>query len=150
MDAIRHRMLEGLHAAGFTDLIPAHLVVLGYPGPDNRRPSELALQTGMTKQALNYLLGQLEKAGYLIRVEDPDVHRSKLIRLTKRGPAAMRTIRSTVQEVETQLEVELGRRDLEDLRHLLVRLNATSLVTLYRRLSNGGEPARSSSAHPQA
>ncbi len=40
----------------------------------------------MTKQALNYLLGQLEQLGYLTRGTDRNDHRSKRIRLT---PEAM-------------------------------------------------------------
>ena len=49
---IRARMLDGLHARGYTDLIPAHLNVFQYPGPDGARPSELAARIRMTKQAL--------------------------------------------------------------------------------------------------
>ena len=55
-------MLAGLHERGFTDLVAAHLDVFQYPGPENQRPLELATQTRMTKQALNYLLGQLAAA----------------------------------------------------------------------------------------
>jgi len=36
-EIVRERMLEGLHQRGFTDLIPADLTVLQYPGPDNLR-----------------------------------------------------------------------------------------------------------------
>ena len=43
VDAIRSRMLAGLHAAGFTDLGPAHFAVLRYPGPENRRPADCAV-----------------------------------------------------------------------------------------------------------
>ena len=46
---------------GFTDLVAAHVDVWRYPGPENQRPSDLATKTRMTKQALNYLLGQLEE-----------------------------------------------------------------------------------------
>ena len=56
LDAVLARMLARLHAAGFTDLVPAHFSVLRYPGPQGRRPSDLAAETGMTKQAMNYLL----------------------------------------------------------------------------------------------
>ena len=59
-ETVRERMLAGLHDRGFTDLVAAHVDVWRYPGPENQRPSELATQTRMTKQALNYLLGQLE------------------------------------------------------------------------------------------
>src|ERR1700739_3200711 len=64
-ETVRRRMLTGLHDRGFTDLVAAHVDIWRYPGPENQRPSELAAQTHMTKQALNYLLGQLEQLGYL-------------------------------------------------------------------------------------
>ena len=64
-------MLAGLHDRGFTDLVAAHVDVWRYPGPENQRPLDLAIQTRMTKQALNYLLGQLEQLGYLTRRNRP-------------------------------------------------------------------------------
>src|ERR1044071_2443401 len=103
-DTVRDRMLAGLHERGFTDLTAAHLNVLQYPGPENRRPSELAAQTRMTKQALNYLLGQLEQLGYLTRETDTNDQRSKRIRLTPKGRAATRAIYETIQDVESEWE----------------------------------------------
>src|SRR5437764_14052130 len=78
-ETVRDRMLAGLHQRGYTDLIAAHLNVLQYPGPDNVRPSDLAARTRMSKQALNYLLGQLQELGYLTRKEDDTDQRSKRI-----------------------------------------------------------------------
>lgn len=125
VDVIHARMLAALHEHGFTEVIPAHMVVLRYPGPDNLRPVELATQTGMSKQALNYLLGQLEEAGYLERVEDPGDRRSKRIRLAERGYAAAAVMRAAVAEVEAEFARACGDEDLEALRNLLVRLNNT-------------------------
>lgn len=133
LDAVLARMLAGLHAAGFTDLVAAHLSVLRYPGPQGRRPSDLAAATGMTKQATNYLLGELERLGYLVREEDPEDRRSKRIGLTARGVAAARNIRKTVRQVEADLERELGAEDFARLRQLLVELNATSFVRDFQR-----------------
>lgn len=133
LDAVLARMLTGLHAAGFTDLVPAHFNVLRYPGPQGRRPSDLAAETGMTKQATNYLLGELERLGYLVREEDPEDRRSKRISLTRRGEAAALNIRETVRQVETELEQELGTRDFARLRQLLVELNATTFVRDFHR-----------------
>lgn len=110
VDAVRVRMLAGLHEAGFTDLVPAHFNVLRYPGPDNRRPSEVAHEVRMSKQAMNYLLGDLERLGYLTREGDPDDRRSKRIHLTERGHAARRTIRNTVREIEAQWDRRSARR----------------------------------------
>ena len=121
-------MLAGLHEAGFTDIVPAHLTVLRYPGPQGRRPSELAGGSRMTKQAVNYLLRQLEQLGYLTRTGDEQDQRSKRIQLTDRGLAAANTIRATVREIELELERELGATRFAELRSLLVDLNGTSLV----------------------
>jgi DNA-binding MarR family transcriptional regulator len=126
---VRERMLTGLHDRGFTDLIPAHVEVWRYPGPDNQRPSDLAAEIGMTKQALNYLLGQLEELGYLTRETDGTDQRSKRIRLTPRGKAASRAIYESVQDVETEWAQQLGTRKFAQLRDLLTELNAVVTPT---------------------
>jgi len=125
--AIRERMLAGLHERGFTDLTAAHLNVMQYPGPHNVRPSDVAARTGMTKQALNYLLGQMEAGGYLQRREDAGDQRSKRIHLTTRGHRAVKAIREIVTDVESQWERQLGPMRFAELRELLIDLNA--LVT---------------------
>ena len=121
-ETVRDRMLAGLHELGFTDLIAAHLDVFQYPGPENQRPIELAAQTRMSKQALNYLLGQLEQLGYLTREADDTDQRSKRIRLTPRGRTAGMAIREIVQEVEGEWEQQLGARNFAQLRQLLEQL----------------------------
>ena len=98
-------MLAGLHERGYTDLVAAHLDVFQYPGPENARPIELATQTRMSKQALNHLLGQLEQLGYLTREADNSDQRSKRIRLTPRGRAAIEAIREIVGEAEWQKQL---------------------------------------------
>ncbi|MFN8218362.1 MAG: MarR family transcriptional regulator [Solirubrobacterales bacterium] len=123
VDEIRAAMLAALHEAGHTELTQAHLIVLRYPGPDGLRPIEIAAQSGMSKQALNYLLRQLEQAGYLELVDDPADRRSKRVRVTERGRAAGETMRSAVAEVEATFAREYGTEDLRALRDLLVRLN---------------------------
>ena len=128
LDAVYRRMLADLHDAGFTELVPAHFAVLRYPGPDDRRPSDLAAEVGMSKQAMNYLLGQLERSGYLIRDNDPDDRRSRRVRLTERGHAVSRTIRATVTDIEADLERELGREHVALLRELLTELNTSAFV----------------------
>jgi DNA-binding MarR family transcriptional regulator len=131
-DAVLRRMVDDLHAAGCTDIVPAHFAVLRYPGPQGRRPSDLAAETGMSRQAMNYLLGQLEHSGYLVRIADPDDHRSKRIRLTDRGEVVRLTIRATVAAIEAELERDLGHEHFSQLRERLVQLNATEFVARSR------------------
>jgi DNA-binding MarR family transcriptional regulator len=123
VDVVRRRMLEALHDCGFTDIVPAHLVVLSWPGPQGRRPSDIAAQAQMTKQAVNYLLGQLEDLGYLQRRPDAEDQRSRRVYLTPRGRALAEAIRSSVREIEAQWRALLGDGDFDRLRALLIRLN---------------------------
>lgn len=132
MEAVHLRILREAHAAGFDDLVPAHLAVLRYPGPNGRRPSELAAEVGSSKQAMNYLLGQLENLGYLRRGDDLDDQRSKRVHLTERGEELRRVIRRTVTRIEKELEAELGADSYAQLRELLVRLNDTDTIRAER------------------
>ena len=122
-ESILERLLAGLRERGFTDLGASHLSVLQWPGPDDLRPSELAAQSRMSKQALNYLLGQLERLGYLERRDDPRDQRFKRIALTRRGKRAALAMRDIVRDVETEWEQQLGRERFAELRLLLTDLN---------------------------
>jgi DNA-binding MarR family transcriptional regulator len=122
-EAIQRRMLERLHERGFDDLDAAHLNVFQYPGPQGARPSELAARLRISKQALNYLLGELERLGYLERRPDPDDLRSKRVALTRRGAAAVQVIREAVSEVETAWARQLGRQRFDQLSGLLHELS---------------------------
>ena len=123
LETVRRRMLQRLHENGFDDLEAAHLVVLQYPGPQGKRPSELAAELQISKQALNYLLGGLERLGYLERRPDPDDRRSKRIALTPKGLAIVPVIRGAVGEIETAWAKQLGRMRFAELRSLLLDIN---------------------------
>ena len=123
VDVVRQRMLERLHEHGFDDLVGAHLGVLQYPGPQGLRPSDLATQLRMSRQALNYLLGELERLGYIERLPDPDDRRSRRIALTPRCEAAAYVMRDAVLEIEQEWTKRLGQRKFEQLRALLLELN---------------------------
>lgn len=135
-EAVHERMLAGLRQRGYGDLIAPHLSVLQYPGPEDTRPSDLATRTRMTKQALNYLLGQMERLGYLTRTEDEADHRVKRIRLTPRGRKASAAMREIVLEMEAEWTRKLGPRRFAELRQLLTELNGAG--------PDGGPPPRSS------
>jgi DNA-binding MarR family transcriptional regulator len=127
-EAVQRQQLERLHDHGFDDFDAAYLQVFLYPGPQDARPSELAARLGMTKQALNHLLGQLERLDYLKRQPDPDDLRSKRIALTRRGIAAIRVIREAVGEVETAWAQKLGAKRFARLRALLLELYQTRIA----------------------
>jgi DNA-binding MarR family transcriptional regulator len=122
-EAVQRHMLQRLHEQGFDDLDAAHMNVFQYPGPQGARPSELAARLGVSKQALNYLLGELERSGYVERQPHPHDQRSKRIALTDRGMGAVGVIRKAVAEVEAAWAERLGADRFAELRGLLVELN---------------------------
>src|SRR3954470_23806470 len=122
-EAVQRRMLERLHDHGFADLDFAHLNVFQYPGPQGARPSDLAARLGVTKQALNYLLGELERLDYLEPQQDDDGRRSKRVALTGRGADAIRIIREAVAEVETTWAQQLRPERFAQFRALLHALH---------------------------
>jgi DNA-binding MarR family transcriptional regulator len=122
-EAVQRHMLERLHERGFDDLDAAHMSVFQYPGPQGSRPSELAARLHVSKQALNYLLGELERLDYLERRPDPDDLRSKRIALTPRGTSAVGVIREAVGDLETSWAEQLGPERFAELRALLLELN---------------------------
>ena len=122
-EAVQRRMLERLHEGGFDDIDAAHLHVFQYPGPEGARPSELAARLRISKQALNYLLGELERLDYLERRPDPEDLRSRRVALRPRGDAAIVVIREAVGEMEAAWAERLGAERFATLRGLLIELD---------------------------
>jgi DNA-binding MarR family transcriptional regulator len=97
--AIRH-VMAALRDAGFDDLLPAHLGVFQYPGPEGSSPGALAWRTSTSKQAMNHLLQQLDSRGYLTREPHPEDRRARAVRLTGLGWAAYAVIEQTLSRLD--------------------------------------------------
>ena len=116
-------MLEALQENGFGEIDGPRLSVLLWPGPDGMRPSDLAARMKVTKQALNDLLGDLERLGYLERHPDPEDRRARRIALTDRGRALVPIIRGAVMKTERDWAASLGEARFAQLHELLIDLN---------------------------
>lgn len=126
--AIQRRIIHGLNAAGYKGLGMPHMAVFRFPSPDGERPSVLAERTGMSKQAMNRLLGSLEDLGYLIRSDVPDEGRARIVHFTKRGHAAYAKALEVLRDVEREWSAELGAKDFARLKELLFRIWESPLV----------------------
>ena len=123
-EAVQRHMLERLHERGFDDLDVAHLNVFQYPGPQGARPSELAARLRISKQALNYLLGEARAprlpgaSGQIPTTFARNVSFSPFA-------APPRSSRSgdAVDEVEVAWAQQLGPERFAQLRNLLLELN---------------------------
>ncbi len=126
--AIHRRIVAGLNAAGFRDLRLPHMGVLQHPGPDGRRPSELAERAGMSKQAMNQLLRSLERLGYVRRRDAEKGGRARVVQFTPRGRAAWAKIHDILAEIETEWRRTLGDRQFDRLKKLLCDVWVSDLV----------------------
>jgi DNA-binding MarR family transcriptional regulator len=126
--AIQSRIIRELNAAGFDGLSLAHMAVFRFPGPDGERPSVVAERAGMSKQAMNRLLGSLEDLGYLVRSDAPDEGRARIVHFTKRGHAAYAKAVDVLRDVEREWSAELGPKDFAELKRLLFRVWESPLI----------------------
>ena len=122
----REYQLAALREHGFHDLNQALLNVMVYPHPDGVRPGDLAEGINMTRQATNYLLGELEALGYIERRAQKGSTR-RLVFLTRRGWQSIDRHRAAVLELEAQWAKAIGRKRFEDFKETLVQLIALGM-----------------------
>jgi DNA-binding MarR family transcriptional regulator len=120
---VRNQMYEAIHDAGFTDFQDAHFAVFSYPLPDGVRPSELARQKRMSRQAINYLLVQLEDLGYVER-RSPEGSDRRLIYVSARGRQLVETIFTCLRRLHAEWAEEVGEERFNDFLDVLKQLSA--------------------------
>ena len=97
----RARMQAAARGAGFTDLQDAHWAMITYPVAPGVRPSELARRAGMSRQAANHLIAQLESLGYFER-RSPEGAARRLVFLTPRGEALAVAFQACLRELHAE------------------------------------------------
>ena len=117
--AMESHVFDGLAAAGFGDLTPAQARVFQRIAPAGSRLTDLAAQAGITKQSAGFLVDQLERAGYVERVPDPEDGRARLVRIAERGARSVEESRAIVTQVEAEWADHLGERRMVQLREIL-------------------------------
>src|SRR4051812_35319836 len=105
---MRAEMLDCLHRAGFADVTYAHIPIFRNEGPHGHQPTEIAATAQLSKQAVNDVLGQLERLGYLKRKPHPDDGRARIVQLTARGRRLDAAIWEAGREVERAWKQQIG------------------------------------------
>ncbi len=120
--SLEDRVFAALAAAGFDDITSAQARVFQRIGPGGSRLTELAQAAQMTKQAAGFLVGQLERAGYVERVADPSDGRARLIRITPRGTQTIQISAAVIADIEAEWTDHVGRENIDQLRQTLSAL----------------------------
>ena len=121
----RSRLLQALAERGLGDINQAHFGLFQYPPIDGMRPTDLAGRLGISKQALNHLLGQLEKLGYLRRRREPG-NGHTAVYLTERGWLVLESNVATSRQLEVDWQRQLGKQRFVALKSALQELTGFS------------------------
>jgi DNA-binding MarR family transcriptional regulator len=92
------------------------MVVLGWEGS---RISDIARVQDVSKNAIGQLVNELEKLGYVERVDDPDDRRAKIVRYTRQGIEMMADAAAVGKHLDSEIEDIIGARRLGQLRSIL-------------------------------
>ncbi len=114
--------------AGFTDLNQSNFLALSFPLPNGTRPSDFARQRGISRQAANHLLGQMETLDYFERRESKGGRR--LIHLTRRGEHVAAVIYGALRELHQEWAAKVG------------PARFATFMEVLRELAGTGDPAR--------
>ncbi|MFI7701575.1 MarR family winged helix-turn-helix transcriptional regulator [Nonomuraea sp. NPDC049480] len=96
-----------------------HGSVFRFIDAEGSRLTTLAERSGLTKQAIGELVGELEDHGYVERVADASDRRAKIIRLTDHGKLAQVTAARILMDIEQRWSRHLGGDQVTMLRRAL-------------------------------
>ena len=122
--ALEQRAHDAVADAGIRDITLAQARIAARIGPHGTRVSDLAEQARVTKQSAGFLVEQLEAAGYVDRVPDPDDRRARLVRLTARADRVVAAANAEVERVLAEWADHVGADRLQQMHRTLLDLRA--------------------------
>jgi DNA-binding MarR family transcriptional regulator len=143
--ALDGQLHEGMVAAGFGDVRPAHYAVFRFLKPEGSRVAELAEEARMTKQSMGELVAYLERRGYVERLPDPRDGRARMVVWTEAGLRWSEAAAERLGEIEDALAERMGGQErLEELAGSLEELMALSTEPIPTRAGSARNSARTS------
>lgn len=103
-------------------LRPAHAALFPHIELEGTRLTELARRVGVSKQAVNQLVNELEAMATVERVPDPTDGRAKLIRFSARGREALLHGLTVLRGIEEELRAKIGDGSMRALHRALLEL----------------------------
>lgn len=116
---------EGLQNAlkkeGWPAITRAQSLVFVNIGEGVTRPSEIAAQVGVTRQAIHQTINEMVELGYLTLEADPKDRRAKVVVYTEKGERVGGTASQALREIETSLSSRIGTDRVGALRDALAQ-----------------------------
>jgi DNA-binding MarR family transcriptional regulator len=123
---MNERLTRWIAASGFEGVQPAHSAAIQplWSQPTGARITTLANASRITKQSMSALVSDLEAAGYVERIADPDDARASRVRLTAHGRAYGRAVRAFSRRVEADWARRIGAERIDEFRATLEELRS--------------------------
>jgi len=109
-----------LRAAGMPGLSRTQSLIMTNVADGVTRPAELARRLGISRQAVQQLLADMQQRGLLDLTDDPADARAKIIRYSSRGVQIGEITVRALEHLDEQIERRLGSRALSELRRILL------------------------------
>jgi DNA-binding MarR family transcriptional regulator len=117
------RFAAALRHQGFGDVTLGQVNLLGHlDRARGVRQNDIADRSGLTKQAVGQFVTELERAGLVERVPDPEDRRARLVGYTPRGLLLLAEGDAIKAEFEAEYAALLGTADFSHLKKILDRL----------------------------
>ncbi len=120
----KDRFAAEMVAAGHDWYAEARSSVMPYVSVNGTRQADIVARMGLSKQAVQQLIVDLERSGILRRDPDPDDGRGKIVRFTQRGLAAQQDGQKAKRKVEAEIREKLGDRAFDDLMATLKKIGS--------------------------
>lgn len=114
-------LLNALHLQGYADITEPHLILIGNLDCGSTHAAAVAQRMGVSRQAINRTMRELETQGFLRLEEDPIRRNQKIIVMTESGVELVTHARGVLDELEELLGSRIGKNTIAVLREALER-----------------------------
>jgi DNA-binding MarR family transcriptional regulator len=116
---VADRLIEAMRRAGLDEVRSNHGFVIRALADGGLTLTELAARLGVSKQAAQKVVDDMERGGLVERVPSSSDRRAKAIRLTKRGLKVRKTALAASRRMEAELRRDLGDTVVDAARYAL-------------------------------
>lgn len=108
-----------VRADGYAPLSRTKSMIMVNVSDGITRPADLARNLGISRQAIQQTLAEMEQEGLISLRPDPADGRAKIVEFSRRGRGIGHTALAAIRAMELELESRLGRRMMQELRNAL-------------------------------
>jgi DNA-binding MarR family transcriptional regulator len=109
-----------LRAGGWPRVSRSQSMIMVNVSDGITRPVDLARNLGISRQAVQQVLADMEKQGLITLVPDPDDARAKIVRFSPRGKGIVDAALRAITSIERELEKRLGKQLFVQLKRALL------------------------------